>query len=104
MYFTGQKDGAKTYPSVIFKTLSSPRLSMSKSTLHKSSSVMEIISIVAEVADRVTNKSKSKGSLDVLPLDYWDFVPFEHQNQSNITKIILSPYQVMYPFSAVHLY
>lgn len=58
---------------------------------------MERISIVAEAADRVSNKSKGKGLLEGLPQDYWDFVPSENQQlQSNMTKIILSPYQVMY--------
>ncbi|KAL6882669.1 hypothetical protein ACP4OV_011359 [Aristida adscensionis] len=90
------KDGAKLYPSIIFKTLSSPRVILSNSKLHKNPSVMERISIVAEVADRVSNKSKSKDFLEMLPPDYWDFVPSEHQTrQSNTSKIILSPYQVI---------
>lgn len=60
---------------------------------------MERISIVAEAADRVSNKSKGKGLLEGLPQDYWDFVPSEtKQVQSNMTKIILSPYQVMLSF------
>ncbi|TVU16080.1 hypothetical protein EJB05_39628, partial [Eragrostis curvula] len=89
-------DGAKTYPSVIFKALSSPRVLLSKSALQRSPSVMERILIVAEAADRVSNRSKNKGSLEVLPQDYWDFVPSENQTQSNITKIILSPCQVFH--------
>ncbi|TVU35011.1 hypothetical protein EJB05_16875, partial [Eragrostis curvula] len=88
------KDGAKTYPSVTFKTLSSPRVLLSKSTLHRSSSVMERISIVAEAL--VSIKSNSKGSSEVLPQDYWDFLPSEHQTQPNVSKIILSPYQVFH--------
>lgn len=57
---------------------------------------MERILIVAEAADQVSNKSKGKGLLEGLPQDYWDFVPSENQQlQSNMTKIILSPYQVM---------
>ncbi|KAF8702518.1 hypothetical protein HU200_032899 [Digitaria exilis] len=91
------KDGSKLYPSVIFKTLSSPRVLLSKSKLHRSPSVMERISIVAEAADRVSNKYKGKGMLEGLPHDYWDFVPSENQQlQSNMTKIILSPYQVFH--------
>ncbi|XP_062184129.1 DNA-directed RNA polymerase IV subunit 1 isoform X2 [Phragmites australis] len=90
-------DGTKLYPSVIFKTLSSPRVILSKSKLHRNPSVMERSLIVAEAADRVSNKPKGTGSLEVLPQDYWDFVPFEHQTrQSNMTKIILSPYQVFH--------
>jgi DNA-directed RNA polymerase-4 subunit 1 len=58
---------------------------------------MERISIVAEATDRVSNKSKGKGSLEGLPQDYWDFVPSENQQlQSTMTKIILSPYQVFH--------
>ncbi|CAL5015352.1 unnamed protein product [Urochloa decumbens] len=91
------KDGSKLYPSVIFKTLSTPRVLLSKSKLHRSPSVMERISIVAEAIDRVPNKSKGKGSLEGLPQDYWDFVPSENQQlQSTMTKIILSPYQVFH--------
>uniref|UniRef100_A0A0Q3PPN4 DNA-directed RNA polymerase n=1 Tax=Setaria italica TaxID=4555 RepID=A0A0Q3PPN4_SETIT len=91
------KDGSKLYPSVIFKTLSSPRVLLSKSKLHRSPSVMERISIVAEAIDRGSNKSKGKGSLEGLPQDYWDFVPSENQQlQSTMTKIILSPYQVFH--------
>ncbi|CAL5069467.1 unnamed protein product [Urochloa decumbens] len=91
------KDGSKLYPSVIFKTLSTPRVLLSKSKLHRSPSVMERISIVAEAIDRVSNKSKGKGSLEGLPQDYWDFVPSENQQlQSTMTKIILSPYQVFH--------
>jgi len=101
--FTGQKDVSKLYPSVIFKTLSSPRVLLSKSRLHRSTSVMERISIVAEATDRVSNKSKGKGLLEGLPQDYWDFVPSENQQlQSTMTKIILSPYQVMFSFPAIH--
>ena len=103
--FTGQKDGSKLYPSVIFKTLSSPRVLLSKSKLHRSPSVMERISIVAEASDRVSNKSKGKGLLEGLPQDYWDFVPSENQQlQSTMTKIILSPYQVMFSFPAIHFW
>jgi len=91
------KDGSKLYPSVIFKTLSSPRVLLSKSKLHRSPSVMERISIVAEASDRVSNKSKGKGLFEGLPQDYWDFVPSENQQlQSTMTKIILSPYQVFH--------
>jgi len=91
------KDGSKLYPSIIFKTLSSPRVLLSKSKLHRSPSVMERISIVAEASDRVSNKSKGKGLLEGLPQDYWDFVPSENQQlQSTMTKIILSPYQVFH--------
>lgn len=95
--FAGQKDGSKLYPSVIFKALSSPRVSLSKSKLQRNTSVMERISIVAEAAERVSNRSKGKGLLEGLPQDYWDFVPSENkQVQSNTTKIILSPYQVIF--------
>jgi DNA-directed RNA polymerase-4 subunit 1 len=60
---------------------------------------MERISIVAEAIDRRSNKSNGKGLLEGLPQDYWDFVPSENQQlQSSTTKIILSPYQVMYFF------
>lgn len=60
---------------------------------------MERISIVAEAAERVSNRSKGKGLLEGLPQDYWDFVPSENkQVQSNMTKIILSPYQVIFVF------
>jgi DNA-directed RNA polymerase-4 subunit 1 len=61
---------------------------------------MERISIVAEAIDRRSNKSNGKGLLEGLPQDYWDFVPSENQQlQSSTTKIILSPYPVMYFFS-----
>ncbi|TVU19006.1 hypothetical protein EJB05_35129, partial [Eragrostis curvula] len=86
-------DGAKNYPSVIFKALQSPRVLLSKSTLHRSPSEMERILIVAEAADRVSNRLKNKDSHEFLPQDYWDFVPSENQTQSNITKIVLSPCQ-----------
>jgi hypothetical protein len=100
VFFAGQKDGSKLYPSIVFKTLSSPRVLLFKSKLHRNASVMERISIVAEAADRMPNRSKGKGSLEGLPLDFWDFVPSENkQVQSNMTKIILSPYQVMFFFS-----
>lgn len=81
--------------------LTSPRVTLSKSKLHRNPSVVDRISIIAEVTDRVTNKFKSKGPPEVLPQDYWDFIPHENQPlQPNPTKIILSPYQVMY-FSAI---
>ena len=58
---------------------------------------MERISIAAEAAERMSNRSKGKGLLEGLPQDYWDFVPSENkQVQSNMTKIILSPYQVIF--------
>ena len=67
--------------------------------------MMERISIVAEATDRVSNKSKGKGLLEGLPQDYWDFVPSENQQlQSTMTKIILSPYQVMFSFPAIHFW
>ncbi|XP_037488203.1 DNA-directed RNA polymerase IV subunit 1-like [Triticum dicoccoides] len=81
------KDGTKQYPDVIFKTLTSPRMTLSKAKLQRDPSVMDKISLTAEVADRVTD------SAEVLPLDYWDFVPHHHPPQSNMTKILLSPYQ-----------
>ncbi|XP_066348973.1 DNA-directed RNA polymerase IV subunit 1-like isoform X2 [Miscanthus floridulus] len=91
------KDGSKLYPSIIFKTLSSPRVLLSKNKLLRSPSVMERISIAAEAAERMSNRSKGKGLLEGLPQDYWDFVPSENkQVQSNMTKIILSPYQVFH--------
>lgn len=91
------KDGTKLYPSLVFKMLTSPRVTLSKSKLHRNPSVVDRISIIAEVTDRVTNKSKSKGPPEVLPQDYWDFVPHENQSlQPNPTKIILSPYQVFH--------
>jgi len=66
---------------------------------------MERISIVAEASDRVSNKSKGKGLFEGLPQDYWDFVPSENQQlQSTMTKIILSPYQVMFSFPAIHFW
>jgi hypothetical protein len=66
---------------------------------------MERISIVAEASDRVSNKSKGKGLLEGLPQGYWDFVPSENQQlQSTMTKIILSPYQVMFSFPAIHFW
>jgi hypothetical protein len=52
---------------------------------------MDKVSIAAEVADRVT---KNKGSPEVLPRDYWDFLPHHQPPQSNTTKILLSPHQV----------
>ncbi|WVZ86784.1 hypothetical protein U9M48_033517, partial [Paspalum notatum var. saurae] len=72
----------------------SPRESMDmKIGGRNSSSNMQVL---LEAADRVSNKSKGKGLLEGLPQDYWDFVPSENQLQSNMTKMILSPYQVFY--------
>ncbi|KAL5213609.1 hypothetical protein ABZP36_002761 [Zizania latifolia] len=85
------KDGAKLYPSIIFKMLRSPRVTLSKSKLHRNISVMDKMSIIAEVAGRVTNTHET------LPQDYWDFIPDDnHPRQSNVTKKILSPYQVFH--------
>ncbi len=95
--FPGQKDGAKLYPSVIFKMLTSPRVTLSRSKLHRNTSVMDKISIIAEVAGGVTHNSKNKAPHETLPQDFWDFVPDDNQPpQSNVAKKILSPYQVMY--------
>jgi DNA-directed RNA polymerase-4 subunit 1 len=89
--FTEQKEGAKRYPSVIFKTLKSPRIVLSRKKFQRNPTVMDKVSIAAEVADRVT---KNKGSPEVLPRDYWDFLPHHQPPQSNTTKILLSPHQV----------
>ncbi|KAI5021955.1 hypothetical protein ZWY2020_058685 [Hordeum vulgare] len=88
------KDGTKQYPDVIFKALTSPRITLSKAKVQHDYNFMDKISITAEVAGRVTDKSNNNGSCEVLPLDYWDFVPHHHPPQSNMTKILLSPYQV----------
>nr|BAJ86498.1 predicted protein [Hordeum vulgare subsp. vulgare] len=91
------KDGTKQYPDVIFKALTSPRITLSKAKVQHDYNFMDKISITAEVAGRVTDKSNNNGSCEVLPLDYWDFVPHHHPPQSNMTKILLSPYQVSTP-------
>ncbi|KAM0906937.1 hypothetical protein ACQ4PT_016468 [Festuca glaucescens] len=57
---------------------------------------MDKVSITAEVADRVTNKFKNNGSPEVLPHDYWDFLPHHQPLQSNTTRILLSPHQVFH--------
>uniref|UniRef100_A0A0D9W8E5 DNA-directed RNA polymerase n=1 Tax=Leersia perrieri TaxID=77586 RepID=A0A0D9W8E5_9ORYZ len=91
------KDGAKLYPSIIFKMLTSPRVTLSRSKLHRNTSVMDKISIIAEVAGKVTHKSKNKAPHETLPQDFWDFIPDDNQPpQSNVTKKILSPYQVFH--------
>uniref|UniRef100_A0A0E0ING3 DNA-directed RNA polymerase n=1 Tax=Oryza nivara TaxID=4536 RepID=A0A0E0ING3_ORYNI len=91
------KDGAKLYPSVIFKMLTSPRVTLSRSKLHRNTSVMDKISIIAEVAGGVTHNSKNKAPHETLPQDFWDFVPDDNQPpQSNVAKKILSPYQVFH--------
>ncbi|KAG8065878.1 hypothetical protein GUJ93_ZPchr0004g40059 [Zizania palustris] len=85
------KDGAKLYPSIIFKMLRSPRVALSKSKFHHNISVMDKMSIIAEVAGRVTNTHET------LPQDYWDFIPDDNNpRQSNVTKKTLSPYQVFH--------
>ncbi|KAF2917453.1 DNA-directed RNA polymerase IV subunit 1 isoform X2 [Oryza sativa Japonica Group] len=90
-------DGAKLYPSVIFKMLTSPRVTLSRSKLHRNTSVMDKISIIAEVAGGVTHNSKNKAPHETLPQDFWDFVPDDNQPpQSNVAKKILSPYQVFH--------
>ncbi|KAF0893353.1 hypothetical protein E2562_024177 [Oryza meyeriana var. granulata] len=91
------KDGAKLYPSIIFKMLTSPRVTLSRSKLHRNTSVMDKMSIIAEVASRVTHSSKNKAPHETLPQDFWDFIPDDNQPpQSNVTKKILSPYQVFH--------
>ncbi|KAM0862551.1 hypothetical protein ACQ4PT_045199 [Festuca glaucescens] len=90
------KDGAKLYPSVIFKTLKSPRIILSRKKFQRNPAVMDKVSITAEVADRVTNKFKNNGSPEVLPHDYWDFLPHHQPPQSNTTRILLSPHQVFH--------
>uniref|UniRef100_A0A0D9UXT2 DNA-directed RNA polymerase subunit n=1 Tax=Leersia perrieri TaxID=77586 RepID=A0A0D9UXT2_9ORYZ len=91
------KDGAKLYPSIIFKMLTSPRVTLSRSKLHRNTSVMDKMSIIAEVAGKVTYKSKNKAPHETLPQDFWDFIPDDNQPpQSNTTKKILSPYQVFH--------
>ncbi|XP_051177500.1 DNA-directed RNA polymerase IV subunit 1 isoform X1 [Lolium perenne] len=90
------KDGAKLYPSVIFKTLKSPRIILSRKKFQRNPAVMDKVSITAEVADRVTNKFKNNDSPEVLPHDYWDFLPHHQPPQSNTTRILLSPHQVFH--------
>uniref|UniRef100_A0A0E0M4C3 DNA-directed RNA polymerase subunit n=1 Tax=Oryza punctata TaxID=4537 RepID=A0A0E0M4C3_ORYPU len=90
------KDGAKIYPSVIFKMLTSPRVTLSRSKLHRNTSVMDKMSIIAEVAGGA-HTSKNKAPHETLPQDFWDFVPDDNQPpQSNVAKKILSPYQVFH--------
>lgn len=91
------KDGL--YPSVIFKVLTSPRITLSKSKLQRNTSVMDKVSVTAEVI----NMSKNKSSLEVLPHDYWNFVPHNQPPQPNTTKILLSPYQVFHILKQVDL-
>uniref|UniRef100_M8BYW7 DNA-directed RNA polymerase n=1 Tax=Aegilops tauschii TaxID=37682 RepID=M8BYW7_AEGTA len=81
------KDDTKQYPDVIFKTLASPRIRgfKNKPKLQQNPTIMDRISVTAEVVDRVTDK---------LPQDYWDFLPHRHPSQSNMTKILISPSQV----------
>jgi DNA-directed RNA polymerase-4 subunit 1 len=98
-FFAEQKDGAKLYPSVIFKTLKSPRIILSRKKFQRNPAVMDKVSITAEVADRVTNKFKNNDSPEVLPHDYWDFLPHHQPPQSNTTRILLSPHQVSISYS-----
>lgn len=90
------KDGAKLYPSVIFKPLESPRIMLSRKKFQRNPAITDKISIIAEVADRVKNEFKNKGSPEVLPQDYWDFLPHHQPPQSNTTRILLSPHQVFH--------
>uniref|UniRef100_A0A0E0DHF6 DNA-directed RNA polymerase subunit n=1 Tax=Oryza meridionalis TaxID=40149 RepID=A0A0E0DHF6_9ORYZ len=91
------KDGSKLYPSIIFKMLTSPRVTLSRSKLHRNTSVMDKMSIIAEVAGGVAHKSKNKAPHETLPQDFWDFIPDDNQPPiSNVTKKILSPYQVFH--------
>jgi DNA-directed RNA polymerase-4 subunit 1 len=58
---------------------------------------MDKMSIIAEVAGGVAHKSKNKAPHETLPQDFWDFIPDDNQPPIfNVTKKILSPYQVMY--------
>ncbi|XP_058104734.1 DNA-directed RNA polymerase IV subunit 1 isoform X2 [Magnolia sinica] len=55
--------------------------------------------IVAEVNDRLPKKFQSKNLNEVLPADYWDFIPKDPHQQKFFmepNKIILSPYQVFF--------
>ncbi|XP_052151372.1 DNA-directed RNA polymerase IV subunit 1-like isoform X2 [Oryza glaberrima] len=91
------KDGSKLYPSIIFKMLTSPRVTLSRSKLHRNTSVMDKMSIIAEVAGGVAHKSKNKAPHETLPQDFWDFIPDDNQPPIfNVTKKILSPYQVFH--------
>uniref|UniRef100_A0ACD5TX97 Uncharacterized protein n=2 Tax=Avena sativa TaxID=4498 RepID=A0ACD5TX97_AVESA len=90
------KDGTKLYPSVIFKMVKSPRVTLSRKKIQRIPTVVDKISITAEVAVRVTNKFKNRGSPEALPQDYWDFLPHDQLPQSNTTKILLSPHQVFH--------
>ncbi|KAM0862544.1 hypothetical protein ACQ4PT_045198 [Festuca glaucescens] len=92
------KDGAKIYPSVIFKVLKSPRVTLSRKKIKRDPTVIDTISITAEVAYRVTNKLTNEGPHQALPQDYWGFLPHDHDQlpQPNVTKILLSPHQVFH--------
>ncbi|XP_047042723.1 DNA-directed RNA polymerase IV subunit 1-like [Lolium rigidum] len=90
------KDGAKLYPSVIFKALKSPRVTLSRKKIKRDPTVIDTISITAEVAYRVKNTLTNEGPHQALPQDYWGFIPHDHDQlpQPNVTKILLSPHQV----------
>lgn len=70
------------YPAVKFKFFS-------KDMLGKKN-----LSIIAEINEKLPKKFQNKNLGDVLPQDYWSFVPpVSHQQQSNANKITVSPYQ-----------
>ncbi|XP_017700627.1 DNA-directed RNA polymerase IV subunit 1 isoform X1 [Phoenix dactylifera] len=70
------------YPAVKFKLLS-------KDMLGKKS-----LSVIAEVNDKLPKKFQNKSLGDVLPQDFWSFVPtFSQQQESNANRITVSPYQ-----------
>jgi hypothetical protein len=104
--FSEQKDGAKLYPSVIFKALKSPRVTLSRKKIKRDPTVIDTISITAEVAYRVTNTLTNEGPHQALPQDYWGFIPHDHDQlpQPNVTKILLSPHQVSVSYQFVSLF
>ncbi|XP_020084500.1 DNA-directed RNA polymerase IV subunit 1 isoform X1 [Ananas comosus] len=73
------------YPSVRFKI-------SSKDMVGKRN-----LSIVAEVNEKLPKKFQNKSMDEVLPQDYWDFIPMDQQQrQLKTSRITLSPHQAFH--------
>lgn len=60
------------------------------------------LSIVAEVNEKLPKKFQNKSMDEVLPQDYWDFIPMDQQQrQLKTSRITLSPHQVTFLFNSV---
>ncbi|KAG1354610.1 DNA-directed RNA polymerase IV subunit 1 [Cocos nucifera] len=77
-----KRNATNWYPAVKFKLFS-------KDMLGKKS-----LSIMAEVNEKLPKKFQNRSLGDVLPQDFWSFVPtFSQQQESNANRITVSPYQ-----------